>query len=157
LALRFDAGLTAADGARGARRWTFNVTDGERAALVRHELLTALETAGFAGSMLHGAELVFGELVGNVFRYASGTADVILDVSGTAAVLHVLDDGQGFELNPRLPADLFAERGRGLFLVNAFADEFSIERRRMGGSHARAVLVGTTRVRALSTMTRTAL
>ncbi|HEY0395800.1 MAG TPA: SpoIIE family protein phosphatase [Candidatus Elarobacter sp.] len=157
LALRFDAALTEADGPRGARKWSFDVTDGAQAALVRHELLGALESAGFAGSMLHGAELVFGELIGNVFRYARGIADVILDVSGTAAVLHVLDDGEGFEVNPRLPADLFAERGRGLFLVNAFADEFSIERRRTGGSHARAVLVGTTRVRALSTMTRTAL
>jgi PAS domain S-box-containing protein len=156
LAVRFDAGLVDAD-ARSARRWSFDVRDGERAAAARHEFLTFLESAGFAGATLNAAELVFGELVGNVYRYALGHAVVIVDVSGAAAVLHVLDDGEGFELNPRLPADLYSERGRGLFLVNAFADEFSIERRRTGGSHARAVLVGTTRVRALSTMTRTAL
>ena len=157
LGVWFEAGLTEADNGQSARRWTFDVMVGEHAAVVRNEYLRFLETVGFAGSTLDAAELVFGELVGNVYRYARGIADVIVDVSGTAAVLHVLDDGDGFELNPRLPPDLYAERGRGLFMVNTFADEFSIERRRTGGSHARAVLVGTTRVRALSTMTRTAL
>ena len=156
LAVHFDAGLLDAD-ASCARGWSFDVANAARAAKARREFVSFLASAGFAGPSLSAAELVFGELVGNVYRYARGRAEVIVDVSGTAAVLHVLDDGEGFELKPRLPADLYSERGRGLFLVDVFADEFSIERRRTGGSHARAVLIGTTRVRALSTMTRTAL
>lgn len=157
LAVWFEGGVVEVDGGRSARRWSFSVADGERAAFVRGEFVSFLESVGFAGATLNAAELVFGELIGNVYRYARGTVSVIVDVSGAAAVLHVLDGGDGFELNPRLPADLYAERGRGLFLVDAFADEFSIERRRTGGSHARAVLVGTTRVRPLSSMTRTSL
>jgi PAS domain S-box-containing protein len=157
LAVWFDGGLVEADAGRSARRWSFDVVNRDEAAAVRDELLAFLQDVGFAGAALSAAELVFGELIGNVYRYARGEVGVIVDVSGTAAVLHVLDAGDGFELNPRLPSDLYAERGRGLFLVDAFADEFSIERRRAGGSHARAVLVGTTRVRAVSTMTRTSL
>ncbi|MEO7039114.1 MAG: ATP-binding protein [Candidatus Elarobacter sp.] len=106
---------------------------------------------------LHAAELVFGELIGNAYRHARGSIDVMLDVSGTVGVLHVLDNGHGFEFRPRLPADPLEERGRGLFLVKTFADEFSFESRRGGGSHARAVLLGRTRVRVTSAMTRSAL
>ena len=100
---------------------------------------------GLSDDEVSGAELVFGELVGNVVRYAPGSITAILDVSMPAPVLHVLDDGRGFEFRPRLPVDLLSERGRGLFLVSTFADELSVERRRGGGSHARAVLAGRTR------------
>ena len=88
---------------------------------------------------------MFGELVGNVVRYAPGSITAILDVSCPSPVLHVLDDGRGFEFRPRLPVDLLSERGRGLFLVTAFSEELSVERRRAGGSHARAVLAGRSR------------
>jgi anti-sigma regulatory factor (Ser/Thr protein kinase) len=100
---------------------------------------------GLTDDEMSSAELVFGELVGNVVRYASGSITAILDVSCPAPVLHVLDEGRGFEFRPRLPVDLLSERGRGLFLVTAFAEELSVERRRGGGSHARAVLAGRTR------------
>ncbi|MDB5028426.1 MAG: putative sensor protein [Candidatus Eremiobacteraeota bacterium] len=154
LTLWFGPALTEIAGERGASRWTFDVADAERAAAARRAYVARLRDSGLSRVELHAAELVFGELIGNVFRHARGAVDVMLDVSGTAPVLHVLDGGQGFEFRPRLPADLMAERGRGLFLVKTFADEFSMERRRGPGSHARAVLLGSTRVRATSAMTR---
>jgi PAS domain S-box-containing protein len=157
LTVAFDAALTDVDGPRRAQQWTLDVTDAVRAAEIRHEVVRRLGEAGLAAVELAAAELVFAELIGNVYRHARGRADVMLDVSGAAPVLHVLDSGGGFEFRPRLPADLLSERGRGLFLVNAFADEFSMERRRTGGSHARAVLVGRTHVRSAATMARTAL
>jgi anti-sigma regulatory factor (Ser/Thr protein kinase) len=92
--------------------------------------------------------------MGNVVRYAPGLIRTMLDVSGEAAVLHVVDEGGGFEFRPRLPADVLSERGRGLFLVTAFAEELSVERRRGGGSHARAVLRGLTRNRVASSLGR---
>jgi PAS domain S-box-containing protein len=157
LTVAFAAALTDVDDPRRADRWTLEVADGERAAEIRHEFVRRLSDTGLAPAELAAAELVFAELIGNVYRHARGTAELYLDVSGAAPVLHVLDNGKGFEFRPRLPADLLSERGRGLFLVNAFADEFSMERRRSGGSHARAVLVGRTRVRSAATMARTAL
>jgi PAS domain S-box-containing protein len=157
LAVAFDAALTDVDDQRRARRWAFDARDGRYAARARHEFVERLVEAGLTPKEVASAKLVFGELIGNVYRYAPGTVIAMLDTSGVAPVLHVLDDGDGFELRPRLPADPFAERGRGLFLVTAFADELSIERRRSGGSHARAVLVGTTRVRVAATMARSVL
>ena len=157
LAVCFGPALTEIGGERGASRWTFDVGDAGRATAARQEYIARLRDTGLSRQELHAAELVFGELVGNAYRHAHGPVDIILDVSGTVAVLHVLDSGAGFEFHPRLPLDPMAERGRGLFLVKAFADEFSMQRRRAGGSHARAVLLGRTRVRATATMTRTSL
>lgn len=157
LTVAYRGALSDVDDERRASRWLFDANDGIRAHTVRYQFLERLQDAGFGAKELAGAELVFGELIGNVFRYAGGLVDVILDISGGAPVLHVLDGGNGFEFRPRLP-ELYAEQGRGLFLVKAFADEFSIERRSTAGSHARAVLIGTTRVRAATpTMTRTRL
>ena len=157
LTVRFGPPLTEIGGERGASLWSFDVTDGVRASAVRREYLERLRDSGLSNKELFAAELVFGELIGNAYRHARGLVEVMLDVSGTVAVLHVLDTGKGFEFRPRLPSDPLAERGRGLFLVKAFADEFSFESRRRGGSHARAVLLGRTRVRAKAAMTRSAL
>jgi len=55
-------------------------------------------------------------------------------------VLSVLDRGRGFSHAPHLPADTFAETGRGLFIVRTLAAEFGATRRFDGGSHARAVI-----------------
>ncbi len=41
---------------------------------------------------------------------------------------------------PRLPSDLLSERGRGLYIVWALADDLNVTERHDGGSHARAVL-----------------
>ena len=76
-------------------------------------------------------------------RYARGEIDVVLDVSGSAAILHVIDQGGGFYLNPKLPSDTYDERGRGLFIITELARDFSVAPRTHGyGSHARAVLHG---------------
>jgi hypothetical protein len=85
---------------------------------------------------------VFGELCGNVVRYAEGLVDVIVDSSGIQTVLHVLDRGAGFRHFSRLPKDPYSEQGRGLFIIAAMTTELSVSPRIGGGSHARAVLVG---------------
>jgi anti-sigma regulatory factor (Ser/Thr protein kinase) len=85
-------------------------------------------------------ELLFSELLGNVLRYAGNSTQVGLNWEIGAPVLHVLDEGPGLHYVPRLPSDVLAESGRGLFLVTALAKHFSIMRRVGGGSHARAVL-----------------
>lgn len=88
--------------------------------------------------MLGGRD--FGECPFSHERHAPGRVTVIVDASAAPPVVHVLDDGPGHQLNPRLPADPMSERGRGLYIVNALVEELSISRRSAGGSHARAVL-----------------
>ncbi|HEY0382641.1 MAG TPA: SpoIIE family protein phosphatase [Candidatus Elarobacter sp.] len=145
LAVTFHEPLVTLDDPRRASVWRFDSTDAQHAGRTRREYVERLHAAGLSDDEMSSAELVFGELVGNVVRYAPGPIVAMLDVSCPAPVLHVLDGGRGFEFRPRLPVDVMSERGRGLFLVTAFAEELSVERRRRGGSHARAVLAGRTR------------
>jgi PAS domain S-box-containing protein len=130
------------DGHCGVWNWTFDATDAGAASRTRHEIGSILRDGGMSGEDVTSAELVFAELIGNVLRHASRTVRVALDRNGEHAVLHVLDEGTGFEHNPRLPSDLLAERGRGLYIVSHLTEELSITRRTAGGSHMRAVLAG---------------
>lgn len=89
------------------------------------------------------AELIFGELLGNVVRHAPGHVDIILDWTAELPVLHVLDRGPGFRSRrkrERLPLDELSESGRGLFIVNACAPNLSVRNRNGRGTHASATL-----------------
>jgi anti-sigma regulatory factor (Ser/Thr protein kinase) len=123
-----------------ARRWVFDVADAAAASAARGALAGELRDAGLAPDHVLVAELVVAELLGNVVRYAAGRVEVILDCSANVPVIHIIDDGLGFEHNPRLPADAYAESGRGLFIVAELTREFTISRAPGGGSHARVVL-----------------
>jgi PAS domain S-box-containing protein len=122
-----------------ARRWTFDVAEPEDAMRARRAVSESLR-AGMRDEQLIVAELILAELLGNVVRYAGGRVEVILDQTDGAPVLHVIDDGDGFDHNSRLPADTYAENGRGLFIVKELAREFTVSRGPRGGSHARVVL-----------------
>jgi PAS domain S-box-containing protein len=142
LVVGFRDSLFALGGERGAQRWTFDVDDGAAATQARSAMVEVLERRGVAELERTIAELIFAELIGNVKRYAPGCVDVALDLSGTFGVLHVVDSGEGFQHNARLPADALDERGRGLFIVATIAEEFAVTRVPDGGAHARAVLPG---------------
>jgi anti-sigma regulatory factor (Ser/Thr protein kinase) len=128
---------------RFIERWQFDVRDGDAAGSVRRKFVTSLESHNFAPDACTNAELVFGELIGNVLRHANHSSDVevALNHGGSDSVLHVLDHGAGFNHISRLPRDPYAEDGRGLFLIAALTDDFTVSERPDGGSHARAVLL----------------
>jgi PAS domain S-box-containing protein len=133
----------AAERARAAtttKRWTFDTGDSETAHNARHAFVEALRDGGMSPEETGTAELIFGELLGNVVRYAPGPIDITFDWNDQMPVLHVLDRGPGFTLVPRLPSDLLSERGRGLYIVWSLAEDFNVTERFDGGSHARAVL-----------------
>jgi anti-sigma regulatory factor (Ser/Thr protein kinase) len=127
---------------RCSRRWDWTVptADGRAMSAVRIEVGTILRKNGASSVEREIAELVAGELLANAVRHAPGTIEVVLDWSGPAPVFHVLDRGPGFTLAPQLPSDAMSERGRGLFLVWALADDVNVTRRHGGGVHARAVI-----------------
>jgi PAS domain S-box-containing protein len=122
------------------RRWTFDCEDRFAAREIHHAFVAALVGSGANDEQVRDAEVVFAELLGNVVRHARGPCDVVLDASGTLPVLSMLDRGRGFTHAAHLPADAFAESGRGLFIVRALTAEFNATRRPGGGTHARAVL-----------------
>jgi anti-sigma regulatory factor (Ser/Thr protein kinase) len=124
-------------------RWHFDVGDSHAAGDTRGKFVRSLELRGFSTNACANAEIVFGELIGNVVRhaYAAGDIEVALNHGSPAVtVLHVIDRGGGFNHISRLPRDPYAENGRGLFLIAALTEDFTVSERPNGGSHARAVL-----------------
>jgi anti-sigma regulatory factor (Ser/Thr protein kinase) len=121
-------------------RWSFDAYDAGGAEASRHAFIAFLQRRGVGSDDLAAAELVFAELIGNVVRYAPGRVDVRAEWYRKRATLHVIDEGPGFQHVPRLPRDIFAESGRGLYLVGALTEHFHISRNHGRGSHARAVL-----------------
>ncbi len=129
----------AVSGPATAAMWHFESADGGAAQRARHEFVRLLAARGLDPAQEYAAELVFGELLGNVVRYAAGPVEVAFE-DGAEPVLHVLDRGPGFTMVPHLPTDLLAERGRGLYLVWSLTEDFNVTQRSGGGSHARAAL-----------------
>jgi serine phosphatase RsbU (regulator of sigma subunit)/anti-sigma regulatory factor (Ser/Thr protein kinase) len=121
-------------------RWMFDVSDARAAQNARAEFALELRAHGANDEDVYGAEIVFGELVGNVSRHAKGSVEILVDWSGPLPVLHVRDQGPGFSHIPRLPQDILAEGGRGLYIVAALTDDFNVTRIVGQGSHARAVI-----------------
>jgi PAS domain S-box-containing protein len=132
---------------RHIERWQFDVRDAAGAGAVRRRFVASLEAHGFSADDRDTAELVLGELIGNVVRHAAHihAVEAVVDHGGDYSVLHIIDRGSGFYHNGRLPADPYAEGGRGLFLVGALTIAFTVSERCGGGSHARVVLRGGSR------------
>jgi serine phosphatase RsbU (regulator of sigma subunit)/anti-sigma regulatory factor (Ser/Thr protein kinase) len=133
-------GIAGKKRANNISRWMFDASDATAAQRARAEFTQELSAAGAHSDDVYAAELVFGELVGNVSRYAPGPVEIFVDWNGPAPVLHVRDQGLGFAYAPRLPRDPFSEKGRGLFIVAALTDDCNVTRMVRRGSHARAVI-----------------
>ena len=91
-----DAALN--DGRLHTLKWAFDANDVSIAHRARYSFVDALRNNGVRGENLNAAELVFGELSGNVVRYAPGPIEIIFDWNEGPPVLHVLDRGPGFTL-----------------------------------------------------------
>ncbi|HEX8805440.1 MAG TPA: SpoIIE family protein phosphatase [Candidatus Aquilonibacter sp.] len=123
------------------RRWSFASLDAEGLVRLRNEFRALLIGFGLSDLRLETAQLVLGELAGNIVRHAPGAVEFVLDHTGGELVLHVIDEGPGFERAPMLPIDVMSESGRGLFIVAELTSDFSVTKRHPRGSHARAVLL----------------
>ncbi len=128
------------DRAASPRRWSFLASDAETAMRTRRQIGTLLEQYGASIDEAADAELIFGELLGNIVRHTDSRVEAALDLTGDAPVLHVLDRGPGFTFFARLPKDHMSESGRGLFIASMLARDLSVVPRTDGGSHARVVL-----------------
>jgi anti-sigma regulatory factor (Ser/Thr protein kinase) len=123
-------------------RWTFDAQDAKTARATRNFIIRHLRTNAASDDECHDAAVVFGELLSNVVRHAPGPIEVRLEMRGRTPVLHVLDQGHGFQHVAKAPVDVMSEAGRGLALIAALSAEFNVTRRSepLSGSHARAVL-----------------
>lgn len=74
------------------------------------------------------AELVLGELIGNVVRYAPGQARVRADFDKRGITIAVADRGPGF-CAPLVTGEpnLLSESGRGLAIIATLAERLDVE------------------------------
>lgn len=118
-----------------SRHWSLDAQDARRAQNARAAFVRHLQEEGTPDSDYAAAELIFGELLGNVVRYSPGRVDVDLEWRDESPVLHVLDRGDGFTLNSILPEDMLSENGRGLFIISNLGSELRVRAVPGGGNH----------------------
>ncbi len=123
------------------RTWQFAADDARAVYTLRHEYLRIVENLCDASEDdLATCGLIFAELIGNVVRHAPGSLSISLEVRGEVLVLHLIDKGPGFDYEPSLPANVWAESGRGLFLISMLARDVKVERLPGMGSHIAVTL-----------------
>jgi anti-sigma regulatory factor (Ser/Thr protein kinase) len=122
------------------KRWSFDAENARAAQDARAEFVHYLRSQINDGFSISAAELVFGELIGNVVRHAPGAIDIDLDWSQEHPVLHVIDRGPAFEPGSALPSDLLSESGRGLYIVRRLASNLKVEHVPGYGNHVTAEL-----------------
>ena len=103
------------------------VTDDARETVdSRRAIRRFLALAADDRSDLDAAELIVGELVANVVRYAPGAVGIHVSWEGDEAILVVADLGPG--IPPlRVVPDPIASSGRGLWLIQALARGVEID------------------------------
>lgn len=115
-------GMTSVPQSESALRhtWVLDARDASAMHRVKAEVLDALRLRARPDADFAGVELIYGELIGNVARHTGGRAEVTLICCGGRAELEIADRGEPFDPHPEAP-DVYAEGGRGLFLVRAIA------------------------------------
>ena len=123
---------------RGERRWRFDVGDPAAAYAIRRDLLASIARISDATpEELNACELIFGELIGNAVRYAPGPLSISMSAEDSKVLLHLIDEGPGFDYHGTLPADPWCESGRGLFLIGQLGRGITVSRLPGYGSYVR--------------------
>ena len=106
-------------------RFRFQADDVTVAPHARQKL-TAWMNAHVKGD-LASAELIAGELIGNVVRHAPGPINISIAFEDDRVRLCVQDSGAGFAERAPASDDELSERGRGLAIIEALATNVKVE------------------------------
>jgi anti-sigma regulatory factor (Ser/Thr protein kinase) len=129
------------DAADLERSWRFHSSDAYTAHASRQEIMSFLRPLAADPDAVFIAELILGEILANTVEHAPGLVEVSIDWTGERPILTVRDTGPGLRtLEGKLPSDVMAEGGRGIFLVGYLADEASVRQSPGYGAEVRAVL-----------------
>jgi serine/threonine-protein kinase RsbW len=101
------------------------------------------DSAGFSDEECHKIGMAIREGVINAYNYGNRKdrnkkIRMIVELTTETMVIHVVDQGKGFELeevaDPLAEENLLRTSGRGIFLMRAFMDDFTVERGPEGGA-----------------------
>jgi anti-sigma regulatory factor (Ser/Thr protein kinase) len=136
-----DIAILVLDFGQTEANWQFEAADARAAYTMREEFFRLLSRTCNAGSSeISTCGLIFAELIGNAVRHAPGPIGISLEFQGEDVILHVVDKGPGFQYDPHLPADVWSESGRGLFLVSKLAKHVRADRIPGLGAHIAVTL-----------------
>jgi len=134
-------------------KWALEPADPAAIPRLRRQIMRSLSRRSGAESDLDASELVVAELLSNALSHTTGRAWISLRWEGTHPLLSVADLGPEFpiasypglidadgSLLPRLPDDLLAEGGRGLYLIAHLALDVAVAPRTTGGSVVSVIL-----------------
>jgi serine/threonine-protein kinase RsbW len=110
--------------------------------VVRHLLGGALRKLGVSDGCVSDIELALTEACSNVLRHAAGDeAEYLVEVEMVEArcEIRVIDTGRGFDQTALRRANMSAESGRGVQLMQALADTVNFELRPGDGLVVRLV------------------
>ena len=111
--------------------------------LAEHITLGIATAAGFEEEDCHKIGMSVREGVINAYNYGnqrerSKKIFLMVELSPQKMVIHVIDQGPGFEVteipDPLSEENLLRTSGRGLFLMRAFMDEFEVQSGKNGGA-----------------------
>ena len=111
--------------------------------LAEEMCLRVAEAAGFGEDDCYRIGMSVREGVINAFHYGNEERPdkkihLAVDLTADKMIIHVLDEGAGFKLSdvpdPLAEENLLSTSGRGIFLMRAFMDEFSVVSGRTGGA-----------------------
>jgi hypothetical protein len=103
---------------------------GRARAWLRATLPAALPSGPAVRAVLEDAEVVVSELTTNAVRARCSATKVEWQVLGTAVMVAVWDDADGWPCPVSSPPD--AHHGRGLQIVSALARQWGVHRQRYG-------------------------
>jgi serine/threonine-protein kinase RsbW len=103
-----------------------------------------MEDLGVTRACLHDVALAVTEACANVIEHSSDTEDeyeVTVVINEDICEIQVIDTGRGFDHESLVGdmADVSAERGRGISLMRALADQVAFESRPQTGTVVRLV------------------
>jgi hypothetical protein len=102
--------------------WYVDDADCSTAPRRRAEFIAYLRVYGDPDDDYDAAEVIFGELVGNLVQHAPGPYEMHVEWSAGHATLHVTDEGSPLDVRTSVQlAGPFDEHGRGLALVAALS------------------------------------
>ena len=101
------------------------------------------EASGFDEDDIHKIGMAVREGAINAYNYGNSQdrekkITLTVEFEGEKMVVHIADEGAGFDLSqvpdPLAEENLLRTSGRGIFLIKAFMDEFSVQRGPSGGA-----------------------
>ena len=106
--------------------WEFASGHDIEAGRLRRQIMATIRRYAAPLSDFGGAELICGELLANAVRHSPGHVTIALDWPTEFPTMSVVGEGRPFPIVLPLP-DLFAETGRGLYIISSLARKIRLD------------------------------